>query len=352
MSISISTVGKALGCLIVVTSLSYVLPVKAQSISNRSDLVAQGPPSSSSLEQRAATAYAQGDAALAMTLYSQLLQQQPNNYVFQVRLAVAMLNAGPEFYNRSYEAFQKAQELAPTIDEPLVYLATIDESWERPREALAKYQKAFQLNPNNQDAFLAIQRLQAQVALPALPEGLEVINKKPLADYLAAIEPNSRLLAGLRAQHSILQSFAWRSALPSVNFSYSWTNFSSTSVDLNASDPCIGGRRQSSGQSCAGNGSSNSFSIGVNWNLTDLFFNNDQLRLRGYQDRIANNLRELQAETQRLFIQRGSLIEEFRQLAWEAAIDPTDRDVRFKRRDRYLQILYITQQIYNITGLY
>jgi tetratricopeptide (TPR) repeat protein len=363
MSISISfvgkNIGKTIGSLLVVTSCGWITPVTAQSI-NETPLVAQiitptpAPNSlANSLEQRANEAYVAGEADLAVNLYSQLLQQQPNSYLFQVRLAVAMLNAGPEYMSRSYEAFQKARDLSPNIDEPLIYLGQLEESLEQPAKALANYQRAYELNPSNQDAFINIQRLQAQVALPAMPEGLEVIEKRNLADYLAAVESNSRLLQGLREQQSIIRNLAWRSALPNLNLSYSWTRFNSNSPDSGAADPCIGGRRQSNQQICGGGaGTSGGFSIGVNWNLTELFVNSNQLRLRGYEDRIKENLQELKTETQRLFTIRGSLLEEFRQLSWQAALDPSDRNIRYNRRDRYLQILYISQQIHSITGLY
>lgn len=393
MSISTSFVshpfGKAIGSLLVITSCGWLTPVAAQS-TNETPMVAQlitqvfpppsAPPSApppartpipspartpipspartpvnppvNSLEQRANTAYLEGEAEVAVNLYSQLLQQQPNSYLFQVRLAVAMLNAGPEYLSRSYEAFLKARDLRPDIDEPLVYLGQLEESLEQPVKALANYQKAYELNPTNQDAFIGMQRIQAQVALPAMPERLEVIEKKNLVDYLAAIEPNSRALQGLREQQSIIRNFAWRSALPNLNLSYSWTRFNSDSP-TGAGDPCIGGRRQSNQQICGGGaGNSNGFSIGVNWNLTELFVDNNQLRLRGYEDRIQENLQELKTETQRLFIIRGSLLEEFRQLVWQAALDPSDRTIRYNRRDRYLQILYFSQQLHSITGLY
>lgn len=350
--------GKTLGSLLVVTSCSWLSPVAAQTI-NETPLVAQivtpnpvSNPPVNSLEQRANAAYLEGDADLAVNLYSQLLQQQPNSYLFQIRLAVAMLNAGPEYFSRSYEAFQKARELRPDVDEPLIYLGQLEESLEQPAKALANYQKAYELNPANQDAFIGMQRLQAQVVLPVMPEGLEVIEQRKLADYLAAIEPNSRLLRGLREQQSIIRSFAWRSALPNLNLTYSWTSFNSNSPS-NAADPCIGGRRQSNQQICGGGaGSSNGFAIGVNWNLTELFVNSNQLRLRGYEDQIQENLQELETETQRLFAVRRSLLEEFRQFAWQAALEPSDRTIRYNRRNRYLQILYVSQQIYSITGLY
>lgn len=358
MSISISSLGKTLGCVLVVTSCSWLPPVKAQSI-NDNPLVAQivlPTPALNSgvntLQQRADTAYTQGDAALAVNLYAQLLQQQPNSYLFQVRMAVAMLNTGPEYLSRSYEAFQKARDLNPNIDEPWIFLGRLEESLEQPAKALGSYQKAYALNPTNQDAFIGIQRLQAQVALPTIPEGLEVIEQRKLADYLEAVEPNSRLLQGLREQQSIIRSFAWRSSLPYLSLGYSWSRSSSDSPDSGAGDPCVGGRRQSTQQVCGGNGTSNGLSIGVNWNLTELFLNSNQLRLRGYEDDINKNLRELKTETQRLFTVRGTLLEEFRQLAWQAALDPSDRTIRYNRRDRYLQILYISQQIYSITGLY
>ncbi len=360
------TFSKTLGSLLVVTSCGWLTPVAAQAI-NEAPLVAQVVtptpartpvptpinPTINSLEQRADAAYLAGEADLAVNLYSQLLVQQPNSYLFQVRLAVAMLNVGPEYLSRSYQAFQKARELRPDIDEPLIYLGQLEESLEQPAKALANYQKAYALNPTNQEAFIGIQRLQAQVALPTMPEGLEVIEKRNLADYLAAIEPNSRILRGLREQQSIIRSFAWRNALPNINLSYSWTSFNSNSPSNTAADPCIGGRRQSNQQICGGGaGNSNGFSIGVNWNLTELFVNSNQLRLRGYEDQIKENLQGLETETQRLFTSRRSLLEEFRQLAWQSPLEPSDRNIRYNRRDRYLQILYLSQQIYSITGLY
>lgn len=353
--------GKTLGCLVIVTSYGWLTPVKAQSAQSITEqpLVAQriiptpAPNSAfNSLQQQADTAYTQGDADLAINLYSQLLQLQPDSYLFQVRLAVSMLNTGPEYLSRSYAAFQKARDLNPNIDEPLIFLGRLDESLEQPAKALANYQKAYQLNPTNQDAFMGIQRLQAQVDLPPIPDGLEVIEQRSLADYLKAVEPNSRLLQGLREQQSIIRSFAWRSALPYLSLGYSWSSSGSDSPDSGSADPCLGGRRQSTQQVCGGNGNSNSFSIGVNWNLTELFVNSNQLRLRGYEDEIQQNLQDLKTETQRLFIVRGSLFEDFRQLSWQAALDPSDRTIRYNRRDRYLRILYLTQQIYSITGIY
>jgi len=316
--------------------------------------VAQLAPRVENLQQQADSAYLEGNAALAVNLYSQLLQQQPDSYLFQVRLAVAMLNAGPEYLTRSYEAFQKARDLNPSIDEPLVFLGRLEESQEQSAQALVNYQKAYALNPANQDAFIGIQRVQAQVALPAFPDNLAVVAERDLADYLAAIEPNSRLLEGLRSQRSIVQGFAWRSALPYLNLGYSWSHSNNISSDSNSSsDPCIGGRRQSDGQNCGnGTGNSNGFSIGVNWNLTELFANSNQFRLRLFEDEIKKNLSELKTETQRLFSTRRSLLEEFRELSWRAALNPTDPAIRYSRRDRYLQILYVSQQIYNITGLY
>ncbi len=352
------TLGRVLGCFLVATTCGWLSPAKAQA-TNEIPLVAQivtptpAPnPRINDLQQRANTAYMQGDAGLAVNLYSQLLQQQPDNYLFQVRLAVAMLNAGPEYLSRSYEAFQKARDLNPSIDEPLIFLGRLEESREQLAKALANYQRAYELNPTNQDAFIGIQRLQAQVALPAIPGGLEVIEQRNLADYLGAVEPNSRLLQGLREQQSIIRSFAWRSALPYLSLGYSWSSSRSDSPESGSADPCLGGRRQSTQQVCGGNGTSNGFSIGVNWNLTDLFVNSNQLRLRGYEDDIQKNLQDLKTETQRLFTVRGSLLEDFRQLSWQAALDPSDRTIRYSRRDRYLQILYISQQIYSITGLY
>jgi len=358
MSISISSVGsftgKALGCLLVAASCSWVTPAQAQSTGNTNRdniLIAQAP--TSSLQQQAETAYSQGDAERAVFLYSQLLQQQPNNYQFQIRLAVSLLNDGPEYINQSYAGFQRARELNPNIDEPWLFLAKIDEAFERSNEALANYQRAFQLNPSNQEAFIGTQRLQSQAALPAFPENLIAIEKKPLADYIAAVEPNSRLLQGLRAQQSIVQSASARSLLPSVSVGYSRSGFDSTSLSPQAPTFCA------EQADCAftlqrgfGYGNSDSYSLSLGWSLGDIFFNENNLRSRAYEDDIANNLRNQQLETQRLLAIRGSSIEEFRQLAWQAALNPSDRTIRYNRRDRYLQILYLTQQIHSITGLY
>ncbi len=358
MSISISSVGKTLSCLLVVASCGWVIPATAQTTgSNSRDnlsrdiLIAQAP--TSSLQQQAEIAYTQGDAARAVFLYSQLLQQQPNNYQFQIRTAIALLNAGPEYITQSYAAFQRAKELNPNIDEPWIFLGKIDEAFERPAEALANYQRAFQLNPANQEAFSGTQRLQSQAPLPSFAEDLFTIEKRPLAEYIAAVEPNSRLLQGLRAQQSIVQSQSARSLLPSVGIGYSRSGFDSTSLSPQAPTFCA------DQETCVvklergfSYGSSDNYSISLGWSLGDIFFNENNLRSRAYEDDIATNLRNLQLETQRLFALRGSLIEEFRQLAWQAALNPADRTVRYNRRDRYLQILYITQQIHSITGLY
>jgi tetratricopeptide (TPR) repeat protein len=358
MSISISSVGKTLGCLLVAASCGWVIPADAQvTINNSRDnlsrdiLIAQAP--TSSLQQQAEIAYTQGDAARAVFLYSQLLQQQPNNYQYQIRTAIALLNAGPEYIAQSYAAFQRAKDLNPNIDEPWIFLGKIDEAFERPNQALANYQRAFQLNPANQEAFSGTQRLQSQTALPAFAEDLFAIEKRPLAEYIAAVEPNSRLLQGLRAQQSIVQSQSARSLLPSVGLGYSRSGFDSSSLNPQAPTFCA------DQESCVvklergfSYGSSDNYSLSLGWSLGDIFFNENNLRSRAYEDDIATNLRNLQLETQRLFALRGSLIEEFRQLAWQAAVNPSDRTVRYNRRDRYLQILYITQQIHSITGLY
>jgi len=372
MSISISTVGKALGCLFVVAGCSWSAQAQAQVFREDSNylfapnLFAQNispeaPPTLSpnlsldaSLEERAALAYNQGNSPLAVFLYSRLLEQQPDSYLFQVRLAVALLNSGPEYVNESYAAFQKARNLNPNIDEPLIFMGRIEEAWELNQVALENYQRAYDLNAASQDAFIGMQRIQAQVSLPPLPDGLEVIKTRSLDEYLAAVEPNSRLIAGLRAQRSIVENLVWRNALPSLNLGYSWSDSTSDSVGDDVGDPCIGGRRQSSQQVCgAGTGRSDGFSIGVNWNLTDLLFgDSNQLRLRGYNDTIASNVEQLQTEVKRLYARRGSIMEEFQQLAWQAALNPSDREIRYSRRDRYLQILYLTQQMHSITGLY
>jgi hypothetical protein len=368
MSISISTVGKTLGCIFVVVGCSWSDPVQSQVFREDSNysftpnLLAQNispgaSPNTSlgaSLEERAALAYSQGDAPLAVFLYSRLLEQQPNSYLFQVRLAVALLNSGPEYVNESYAAFQKARELNPNIDEPLIFMGRIEEALELNQVALENYQRAYELNTASQDAFIGIQRIQAQVSLPPLPDGLEVIKTRSLDEYLAAVEPNSRLIAGLRAQRSIMENLVWRNAFPNLSLGYSWSESTSESVGDDVGDPCIGGRRQSSQQVCgAGSSRSDGFSIGVSWNLTDLLFgDSNQLRLRGYNDLIASNLEQLQTEVKRLYTRRGSIMEEFQQLAWQAALNPSDREIRYNRRDRYLQILYLTQQIHSITGLY
>lgn len=362
MSISISSVGKTLGCLFVVASCGWVIPADAQlgnqltGNNNRDNLsrdilVAQA--LNSSLQQQAEIAYTQGDATRAIFLYSQLLQQQPNNYQYQIRVAIALLNAGPEYINQSYAGFQRAKEINPNIDEPWIFLGKIDEAFERPTEALANYQRAFQLNPGNQEAFAGTQRLQGQTALPSFPENLLAIEKRPLSEYIAGVEPNSRLLQGLRAQQSIVQGQSARSLLPSVGLGYSRSGYDSTSLSPQAPVFCAdAGTCDFTLQRGFSYGSSDNYSLSLGWSLGDIFFNENNLRSRAYEDDIANNLRNLQLETQRLFALRGSLIEEFRQLAWQAALNPSDRTIRYNRRDRYLQILYITQQIHSITGLY
>jgi tetratricopeptide (TPR) repeat protein len=353
MSISISTVGKTLGCLLVV-SCGWVIPVNAQvntQANAERSLIAQAP--ASGLQQQAEAAYSQGDASRAVFLYSQLLQQQPNSYPYQIRLAIALLNAGPEYINQSYAGFQKAKELNPNVDEPWLFLAKIDEAFERPTQALANYQRAFQLNPNSQEAFTGAQRLQSQTVFPTLPESLSTIEQRGLPDYIAAVEPNSRVLQGLRAQQSIVQGFAARSLLPGVSVGYSRSGYDSTSLNPQAPTFCADAATCNfTLERGFGYGHSDNYSISLGWSLGDIFFNENNLRSRAYEDDIASNLRSLQLETQRLFGLRGSLIEEFRQLAWQAALNPSDRTIRYNRRDRYLQILYLTQQIYSITGLY
>ncbi len=368
MSISISSVSKTFGCLLILANCSWILPAQAQTQlkeqletqlfqspvqspvqSPERVLVAQA----SGLQQQAETAYFQGDAPRAIFLYSQLLQQQPDNYQFQIRQAIALLNAGPEYLNQSYAGFQRARELNPNVDESWLFLAKIDEAYERSESALTNYQTAFQLNPESQEAFTGIQRVQSQPALPRFPEGINQIEARPLTDYVASVDTNSRLIQGLRAQQSIVQSFAWRSLLPGVSLGYSRSGFDSTSLSPQAPVFCADEATCNfSLERGFGFGSSDNYSIGLGWSLGDIFFNENNLRVRAYDDDIANNLSNLELEAQRLFALRGSLIEEFRQLAWQAVLNPADRNIRYTRRDRYLQILYVTQQIHNITGLY
>lgn len=372
MSISISSVSKTFGCLLILANCSWVLPVQAAQTQLEEQLetqLFQSPVQSlespvpspervlvaqvSGLQQQAEAAYFQGDAPRAVFLYSQLLQQQPNNYQFQIRQAIALLNAGPEYLNQSYASFQRARELNPNVDESWLFIAKIDEAYERSEQALANYQTAFQLNPENQEAFTGIQRVQSQPTLPSFPEEITQIEAKPLTEYVASVDTNSRLVQGLRAQQSIVQSFAWRSLLPGVSLGYSRSGFDSTSLSPQAPVFCADQETCNfSLERGFGYGSSDNYSISLGWSLGDIFFNENNLRVRAYEDDIANNISNLELEAQRLFALRGSLIEEFRQLAWQAALNPADRNIRYTRRDRYLQILYITQQIHNITGLY
>ncbi len=304
-----------------------------------------------SLQQQAEAAYSQGDGPRAAFLYAQLLQQQPNNYQFQVRLAFSLLNSGPEELNNSYVAFQRAREINPNVDEPWLYLGRLEEALERPQTALANYQQALQINPNNQEAFAGARRVQSLPALPALPENLAVIENRPLSEYVAAVDGNSRVIQGLRAQQSIVQNFAWRGIFPGVSLGYSRSNFDSES--FNPTAPIFSDQPfDFTLQRGTSRGDSNGFSVSLGWNTADIFLNENQLRARAYEDDIANNLRSQQLEVQRLYALRSSLLEEFRQLAWQSAINPTDRTIRYNRRDRYMQLLYVSQQLHAITGLY
>ncbi len=304
------------------------------------------------LEQEADQAYARGDAPRALFLYSRLLEQQPNNYTFQVRVAVALLNTGPENLAASYEAFQKASRLAPEIDESWLFLGQIDEAWERRQEAINHYGQALRLNPANQQAFIALQRIQAQPPLPQLPENLTTIESRNLDSYVARVETHSRRVQGLRAQLQIAEDLRWRALFPSVSLGFSPSRnsrFDSTSVSANTptdfNDPLT--FRDSSDRGRFG-----SFYVGVFWNITDLFDQDNETRIQSYRNNLGQNLQTLQQEAQRLYALRSNLFGEFRQLAWQAALNPTDRNIRLNRRDRYLQIFYVTQQIHTLTGIY
>ncbi len=303
------------------------------------------------LQQQAEAAYARGDAARSIFLYSQLLQQQPDNYQFQFRLAFAMLNAGPEFLQKSYVGFQRAKDINPNVDEPWLYLARIDEALERPAQALGNYQRAFQLNPNNQQAFAGIRRVQAQPALTNLPDAFDVLEQRPITDYIAGVEVNSQAVQGLRGQQAIAQALSWRGLLPGVNINFSTSNYRNQSQrpisPIFTEQP---GRVILAPESSQGD--SNNFTVNFNWSTADIFLSENRLRLRAYEDDIANTLDNLRLEAQRLFILRSNLLEEFRQLAWQATLNPSDRTIRYNRRDRYLQIIYLSQQLQAITGLY
>lgn len=178
----------------------------------------------SELLRQAESAYNIGDAQTSLLLYTRLLEQDPNNYTFQVRQAVALLNATPEFVEQATRAFIRASELDPRNPEPLNFLGRISAAFNRKEEAIAYYQKALQLNSNDPPTILEIQRLQSLSALPLLPESLSQIRNRPLEEYVAAVSSSTEV-SGLQDQLRIARSLGFRRFLPIANLGYSRSNF-------------------------------------------------------------------------------------------------------------------------------
>lgn len=112
----------------------------------------------SDADKRAAQLLQQGNYDQAIASYREELAKEPNNY--DAHLGVATAQFHKEAYAEAQAGFLLFTRLQPQRVEGYLWQARTAEAQNQPQQALAAYQAALVLQPNNEHAMQAVSRLQ------------------------------------------------------------------------------------------------------------------------------------------------------------------------------------------------
>jgi Flp pilus assembly protein TadD len=269
----------------------------------------------------------QGRTLEAIQQFSALTDKFPSDPRYWVRLGQLYGSLGDLAEARS--KFDRAYALAPQNEDAVRALAVLSDVEDRPQAALAYYRELLALAPGDTAARYAARAAEERLVEPQLLVPLEEIERMSLEQYQQAAVANSKQLRHRRAQ---LDATRWRSRarfLPSFFFA-----------------PSVGTvYRQGP------NDYNETFSFSFGWSLADLIADPYKTNITGMEADVESVTSGLLTDVVNTFYQRLLVIGQYRQLQRQLALEPQNFQLRQNKQAVKYTLLSLTERMRLLTGI-
>jgi tetratricopeptide (TPR) repeat protein len=269
----------------------------------------------------------QGRTLEAIQQFSRLTDKFPNDPRYWVRLGQLHGSLGDLAEART--KFDRAYALAPQNEDAVRALAVLNDVEDRPQEALRYYQELVTLFPGDSVAEFALRAAKERLVEPQFPVLLDQIEQMPLESYQRAAVGNSKQLQHRREQLDATRLRSQARFLPSFFFSPSF------------------GHVYRSGP----NDTTETYSFSLGWSLADLIADPYKTNITGMKADVESVTSSLLAEVANAYYQRLQVIVQYRQLQRQLALEPQNVQLRQSKQTVKYTLLNLTERIKLLTGI-
>lgn len=259
----------------------------------------------------------------ALPHYRKLVEVKQDEAFYYLRLGQAYGALGQlEEAKRNY---LKAYELDPKNIDELRFLAILADVQDNPEEAIRRYQELLKSHPDNSTAQSALFQLEQSRYEPRLRRPAAEIQTIPLSRYLFGLESGNAAIQGRLKQIDAVQTRSALRFLPSLFFSPSFGKVGELDTE--------------------------NFNFSLGWNLSDLFVDNYSITEKSLQSDLSQIRRQLADLVTSLYYARQTELASYLQLQRSMVLDPTNTQLRDRRRSLKNSIIERNERLWLLSGL-